>query len=102
MAKDRTELHELLVGILGSRYVYYQPPESLKLNYPCIIYSISDDRPVYADNNVYKYLKRYTITIIDADPDSVIPDKMLSLRYCSRDNSFVSDNLNHFVFSIYF
>jgi len=30
----RLELQNLLENILGSRNVYFQPPENLKLNYP--------------------------------------------------------------------
>ena len=38
---SRLELHEEFCNILGSRSVYFQPPASIKLNYPCIVYSIS-------------------------------------------------------------
>ena len=37
----RLELHRILNDIPGVRGVYYQPPESLKLKYPAIIYSRS-------------------------------------------------------------
>ena len=40
--KTRLELDEELVKILGSKNVYFQPPESLKLNYPAIVYSLSN------------------------------------------------------------
>ena len=35
----RLQLHEELCSVLGSRNVYFQPPETIKLTYPCIIYS---------------------------------------------------------------
>ena len=39
MAKTREELHELLVSVLGSRNVYFQPPESIRMQYPAIVYA---------------------------------------------------------------
>lgn len=100
--KTREDLHEILCSILGSRYVYFQPPESMKLKYPCIVYERSYIRMMRADNIIYKASKEYTVTIIDEDPDSEIPDKMLELPYCKFDRHFVSDNLNHDVFRLYY
>lgn len=96
----REELHEVFVNILGSRNVYFQPPESLKIKYPCIIYERSDIRTVKADNDDYLVRNRYTVTVIDADPDSKLPYEILKLRYCNFDRHFVSDNLNHDVFTL--
>ena len=39
MLNDRLALHELLCEKLGSRNVYFQPPESIKMKYPAIVYS---------------------------------------------------------------
>ena len=39
---NRLELHEILVDALGSRNVYYQPPENIKITYPAIVYSKTD------------------------------------------------------------
>lgn len=35
----RLELQSKLVELLGSKHVYYQPPESVKIEYPAIVYS---------------------------------------------------------------
>lgn len=102
MAKPREILQTLLEGLLGTRNVYFQPPESLKLNYPCIVYERNNIRIDTANNKPYLKYKRYTVTYIDEDPDSEIPDKLLELAYCSFDRHFVSDNLNHDVFVLYF
>lgn len=102
MSKSREELHEILVNILGSRNVYFQPPESVKLKYPCIVYERSDIFSYKADNKKYLINKRYTVTVIDEDPDSELPDKLMQLDYCSFNRHFVSDNLNHDVFTIYY
>lgn len=98
----RIELHEKLKVILGSKAVYFQPPESIKMEYPCVVYSIDDIDIKHADNIPYVSKKRYSITIIDKDPDSIIPDKISELPLSSFSRSYVVDNLNHWVFLLYF
>lgn len=82
--------------------VYYQPPENLKLTYPCIVYTLSDMWMRHGDNRVWATRDRYQLTLISKDPDTVlrktIPDKLSS---CEFDRGFVSDNLHHFVYTIY-
>ena len=34
----RNDLQKLLVEVLGSKNVYFQPPESVKMKYPAIVY----------------------------------------------------------------
>ena len=102
MAKPREALQTLFEELLGSLNVYFQPPESVKLNYPCIVYEWSNVRTGSANNHIYLKHKQYTVTYIDEDPDSEIPDKLLELEYCSFDRHFTSDNLNHDVFILYF
>ena len=69
---NRLDLHELLCEVLGSRNVYYSPPESVKLKYPAIVYSRSNIENTFADDSVYKQAHLYSITIIDANPDIII------------------------------
>lgn len=102
MAKPREALQTLFEELLGSRNVYFQPPESVKLNYPCIVYERSDIRTKSANNKLYLKHKQYMVTYIDEDPDSEIPDKLLELEYCSFVRHFTADNLNHDVFALYF
>lgn len=98
----RLELHEILCDILGSRNVYFQPPESIKLLYPCIVYSCSDIDVRFANNKPYSNEKAYTITVIDKNPDGPFPDLISLLPMCRFDRHFTSDNLNHYVFTIYY
>lgn len=98
----RLELHEILVSILGSRNVYFQPPPSIRMKYPCIVYELDDIHTMNADNSKYADKRRYKITVIDSDPDSEFIDKLLELQYCSFDRFYASDNLNHFVFTLYY
>lgn len=99
---SRLELHELLCEVLGSRHVFFQPPSSIKMVYPAIVYSRNEIDNVFADNSVYKQSWRYTVTVIDEDPDSEIVERMSKLPKCKFDRNFTSDNLNHDVFTIYY
>lgn len=98
----RYDFHEKLVDILGSRNVYFQPPESIKLNFPCIVYNRVGDASLRADDIRYKFRTQYSVTVIDKDPDSEIPEKLAEFPYTRFDRHFTSDNLNHDVYTIYY
>lgn len=98
----RPNLHTQLVNLLGSRNVYFQPPPSVQMRYPAIIYSRSDIDTKYANNAVYLNDVAYQITVIDSDPDSEIVMKVANLPKCRFNRHYVSDNLNHDVFTIYY
>ena len=97
---DRLELHEFLCKMLGSRNVYFDPPESVKMLYPAIVYKLSNIRNRFADNKVYAQGTSYVITVIDKNPDSDIVKNISKLPQCGYDRSFVSDNLHHTVFTL--
>ena len=84
------------------RHVYFQPPAGFQMSYPCIVYTLAKMEAVYADNTPYQVQKAYTVTVIDKIADSAIPDKVMALPYCKFDRSFPSDNLHHWVFTIFY
>lgn len=98
----RLQLQNLLMSILGSNNVYFQPPESIKLKYPCIVYNRKNINQIKADNVDYIRRVQYTITLIGPDPESDIIDKLLDIPYCTYDRFFTSNGLNHDVFSLYY
>ena len=101
--KKRLALHEELCGVLGSRNVYFQPPENLKMSYPCIVYKRSEDWIKHANDRRYIIKEGYDLTVISTDPDSEIPDDILEhFDYCKLDRPFVSDNLNHTTLRLYY
>ena len=99
---NRLDLHDIFVRILGSSNVYFQPPESTKMAYPCIRYELSGIDVKRADDIAYASMRQYTVTLIDPDPDCEYIDQLLALKYCSFDRSFTADDLNHYVFTIYY
>lgn len=100
---QRVELQTILEEkILGADQVYFQPPESVKLVYPAIVYELDYIKSQHADNLPFVNKKRYSVTIITKDPDNDYVDKMLTLSTASFQRVFVSDNLYHYNFTIYF
>lgn len=99
---SRLELQAKLEELLGLKHVYYQPPESLRLEYPAIVYSKSKIETRKANNSMYSKFTRYDITVIDKRPDNPVIDKLMELPYCSYDRPYKADNLNHDVLSIYY
>ena len=99
---SRLELQTMLEKILGSRNVYFQPPESIKMKYPAIVYSRDDITNDSADNLVYKQSHFYQLTVIDEDPDSEIVEKVSKLPKCRFNRHYTADNLNHDTFTLYF
>jgi len=100
---SRVDLQNLLKATLGTIYVYFQPPPSFEMtHFPCIVYERSDINTKFANNSPYNLLKEYTITVMDTDPDSLVPDKIASLPRCSFDRGFKVNQLNHSVFKILF
>lgn len=99
--RSRLDLHESLCEALGSKNVYFSPRSNVKMSYPAIVYSRSNAENVHADNRVYSRRTAYSVTVIDANPDSLIPERVAELPYIRHVNHFVSENLNHDIFTIY-
>ncbi len=81
---------------------YFQPPETVRLQYPCIIYQVKTGDTEYADNDPYRFTKQYEIIVIDPNPDSVIPYHVAMLRTSRMDRAYTSNNLNHWTFNLYY
>ena len=99
---SRRNLQTELETILGSRNVYYQPPESVKMKYPAIVYSRKNIDNIFADDTVYTQNHAYELTVIDPNPDSEIVMKVSRLPACTFDRRYTADNLTHDVFRLYY
>lgn len=100
--ETRVELQEMLEDLLGSHNVYFQPPESVRMKYPAIVYSRYDIDTRHADNKPYAQSLAYQLIVIGKNPDSDIVLKVSGLPMCSFDRHFTADNLNHDVFTLYY
>lgn len=104
----RLKLHDILCGILecpnhgNDCRAYFQPPASVKMKYPAIVYALNDIENTFADNRVYLSSRSYSITVIDSDPDSELIGKVASLPTSRFNRHYTKDNLNHDVFEIFY
>lgn len=99
---SRLSLHTELVNLINNNNVYYQPPESLKINYPAIIYKRSGINNRFADNDVYGQSNEYEIIVVDPDPDSEIVEKMSKFKTARYIRHYTANNLNYDVFNIHY
>ena len=102
-SRERLELQKRFEEFLGSPYVYFQPPENIKMTYPCIRYSVKDIPTVKASNKKYAINKCYSVTLIHKDPDNTFKDSILTeFDYIEFVDHYRADNLNHYVYTLYF
>lgn len=103
MSKTRFDLQNELELIIHSRNVYFQPPENFKMSYPCVVYSFDGLDARHADDYLYNRCNKYTLQVIDKNPESPIPDILLKhFRMCSFDRHYIADNLNHYNLTLYY
>ena len=102
MFRNREAFQARLETILGSRNVYFQPPENVQLKFPAIVYNLSRLDTINADNQSYLRFTAYDVVVIDRAPDSSIADIISRLPMCRFNRSYKSKNLNHFSFTIYY
>ena len=99
---NRLDLQATFERILGSRNVYFQPPESVKMKYPAIVYALDNIDARHANDLVYSTKRRYMITFITEDPDSQTIEELSCLSMCRFNRHYKFDNLNHYVFELYY
>lgn len=100
---NRLTLHEKLVELVGSNNVYFQPPASVQISYPCVIYNVGNGDAKHADGIVYNYINSYDLTFIYKKPNIEIIEQVLAaLPMCRVTRVYVADNLNHYAFSVYY
>ena len=98
---SRLKLQSELEELLGSRNVYYQPPGTVMMNYPAIVYSKNRISSKFANDAKYSKMNCYELIVIDRKPDNPVIDKLLDLPYSSYDRHYESDNLHHDVITLY-
>lgn len=96
------QLHKLLQEVAGANNVYFQPPSTIKMKYPCIRYKLTGDYHKHADNQTYLFRDRYTVMVIDTKADSALREAVRKLPLCSLRDAYPAENLHHFVFELYY
>lgn len=100
---SRAQLHEQLCSVLGSRHVYFQPPESVKLSYPCIVYSFTGLDSAKADDRSYLLTNQYSVLLITKDPENSLTKSLaMAFPMIRHSRHFISDNLQHDEYTLYY
>lgn len=100
MRTYRDLLHLLRKAVDHDR-VYFQPPENLKLGYPAIVFHLTKIKVDHADDVPYKGAREYMITLVSKDPEPGALEEILKIPYTTLDSTYISDGMNHFVFTSY-
>nr|DAY36821.1 MAG TPA: tail completion protein [Caudoviricetes sp.] len=95
------DLLHMLQQAVQHYQVYFQPPENLKITYPAVIFHLSKIEIDHASDVPYKGAKEYSVTLITKDPEPDVIDEILKIPYSSLDTTYISDGMNHFVFTVY-
>ena len=99
----RETLHEILAGfqemVKETPHVYFQPPESVKMQYPCFVYHYAENPTRYADDKPYLHQDVYDVTYITREAEPMLPEAMKHLKNVSFNRRYVAENLNHFAFT---
>lgn len=98
----RLQLQSELEAILGSRNVYFQPPKSLIMEYPAIVYHLAKMDARFANDKKYACLARYQVTTIEVNPDGILLMDIFEMPMCSHVRHFAHDGLNHDIFDLYY
>lgn len=100
---SRLELHEELCTVLGTRNVYFNTPETVKMQYDAIRYELVGKDLKHANNKVYRITNQYDGVVITKNPDTTIPDSILSqFEMCSFGRPYIADSLYHYPFTLYY
>lgn len=76
--------------------VYFQPPPTIKLTYPCLIIEFSDIFQNFANNKLYSVFQTYEITHISTNPDAKFPSELVKNEGFSYIGKiYINDGLYH-------
>lgn len=96
---NQQTLHSRLTAIVTR--AYFQPPASIKMDYPCVVYRLADTWDLNADNTNYLRMLRYDVVYITKSPadDNVL--SLLNLEHTNLNSTYEKDNLYHYSYTIY-
>lgn len=98
----RLEMQDALEEVLGSPNVYFNPPATVRIKYPAIIFKLENIDQRYADDKTYKKDRAYLVTLVHHDPDNEIIDRLVwTFQKIRFDRTYVNDNLYHYVYVLY-
>lgn len=91
--------YSVLKEIVGDN-VYFNPPSNLKIQYPCVVYSINDILNKNADDEVYKQNIKYDCTLITKNVNDPLLKDLSKIKTFRYSRHYVVDSLHHYAFLI--
>ena len=95
----REKLSELMEECGEEPRLYFQPPESVHLEYPCIIYHLKRLDKRNANNHPYFKTISFDITYITRDPTSTVPMRFEDEPLFMFDRYYTAENLHHYSYT---
>ena len=95
--KLSARLHEMFPSI----NIYYDPLESVRMEYPAIVYKREKIDTMEANNKHYIVYDRYTITDIRKNADDEVLDALDGMPNTYHERPFIKDDLHHDTFTTY-
>ena len=102
MPKTRLDFQAFLEALKGDRNVYFQPPPSVRMSYPAIVYHLSDIENEKADNLSYLQHVSYDLVYITKNPDDPMIKTISKLPMCMFNRFYTAENLNHYSYTIFY
>lgn len=96
MNDKRMKLHRKFLELTPN--VYFQPPESIRLEYPAIVYNLRRIQSINADDGKHHRFFIYEIMVINKNPDSEITNEISQWSKTTHERRYTKDNLYHDVF----
>lgn len=97
--EQRLTLHAKLKTLFPNYKLYFRPPNTIKLEYPCIVYDLAMQEPRHANNTLYTLYLEFEITIISVLP-GVTSSDILTIPSSRQQSHFISNNLVHDVYKV--
>lgn len=104
LKQSRREFQKILESVISpyGGNVYFQPPENIKLKFPCILFEVSSMDLTHADNTLYERVIQFSVMYISKTTNEDVVDKLTALPYSWFERHFVQDGLNHYIFRIFY
>lgn len=103
MEDNRLELREKLSIFMEecgeTPKLYFQPAESVKLEYPCMIYHLKTLTSRKANDRPYHKTIAFDITYVTRSPASKVPTRMLAEPLFAFDRYYTAENLHHYAYT---
>lgn len=98
---SRLDLHAELLKFMPN--VYFQPPSTITMTYPCIVYNKTGKFKNDANDGIYLSIQEYQLMLIEKNPDSTVADDIEKyFKYCVIGQYYTVDNLYHTTLNLYY